>query len=87
MKLNTIDKHNGNVVQQAQDVSALFTLTNVLWEAQTKDKSITVEWDRVGGLVRITTDEYYYDFEDVPFTPFNNIACHEVYRDTLDKMK
>lgn len=87
MRLNTIRKTDNNIVQSAVEVSALFTLLNVLWEAQTKKTPLKVSYNEAQGLIRLDTLEYTYDFEDVPFTSFNDVACYEVYKHTLDLMK
>lgn len=87
MKVNTIRKSDSCIVQSAVEVSALFTMLNVLWEAQTKHTTLKVSYSEVQGLIRLETPEYYYDFEDVPFTGFNDIACYEVYRNTLKSME
>lgn len=86
MRLNTIRKTDNNIVQSAVEVSALFTLLNVLWEAQTKGTSLEVSYSEAQGLIRLETAEYVYDFESVPFTAFNDIACYEVYRNTLKSL-
>ena len=75
------------IVLDAQGISAFMILAQLLWQDKTMMKLCKIKYNTQKGTITIKTNEYRYEFKNVPLQWDGNIETNIIYKNHIQKLK
>lgn len=75
------------IVLDAIGMHAFMVLTQLLWQDKTAMKLCKIKYDTQKGTITVKTNEFRYEFENVPLQWDGNIDTHAIYGRHIQKLK